>query len=169
MPRKCLKCCCGCAPLRSGEYANHTADDTSLFAGTSSRTVFHNRPGLVVPRLGHSTGTGVSSACGFSAGGSLESAIQRPYCGYFRPIQQKAAVLVESICRNHRFVDGNKRTAVVCLEILLANSGYELQPSGDEDLNDALVEIVERIATHELNSDAIEQWMRARIRKLATQ
>ena len=58
--------------------------------------------------------------------GAIESAIARPYCGYYRRIEQKGAALVHSLTLNHGFVDGNKRTAIVMLGILLFRSGYAL-------------------------------------------
>lgn len=55
----------GCIPLRSGEYANHTAGAITEPALRSSRTYVHSRPVLVLPLPGSSTGTGVSFACSF--------------------------------------------------------------------------------------------------------
>jgi death on curing protein len=54
----------------------------------------------------------------------LEAAIGRPCIGYYRPIAKKAAALVESMLRNHGFVDGNKRTTLLLLLLLLDRSGY---------------------------------------------
>src|SRR5438445_194495 len=45
----------------------------------------------------------------------IESAIGRPYTGYYPRLHQKAAALVESLVRNHGFIDGNKRTAFIIL------------------------------------------------------
>ena len=53
----------------------------------------------------------------------IESAITRPYTGYYRPIAQKAAALLQSLATNHGFVDGNKRTAVFAMNLLLGESG----------------------------------------------
>jgi death-on-curing protein len=44
---------------------------------------------------------------------SIESVIGRPYSGYHRPIANKAAALLHGVIRNHGFVDGNKRTALL--------------------------------------------------------
>jgi prophage maintenance system killer protein len=41
--------------------------------------------------------------------------MDRPYNGYYRPIEKKAAALVESMGGNHGFIDGNKRTAVILI------------------------------------------------------
>lgn len=56
----------------------------------------------------------------------VESAISRPYNGYCRPIRKKTAALIESVCRNHGFADGNKRTCLLLLVLLLDRSGYGL-------------------------------------------
>ena len=55
--------------------------------------------------------------------GAVASAVARPYSGYHRRIERKAAALVHSLVLNHGFLDGNKRTAVFMLCILLWNSG----------------------------------------------
>ena len=47
---------------------------------------------------------------------AIQSAIARPYHGYHRLIQQKAAAPVHGIVRNHGFADGNKRTALYLVE-----------------------------------------------------
>ncbi|MSO89334.1 MAG: hypothetical protein EXQ89_05135 [Rhodospirillaceae bacterium] len=45
--------------------------------------------------------------------GLIESAIARPYSGYYRSIVKKAAALLESMASNHGFADGNKRTTLI--------------------------------------------------------
>lgn len=56
----------------------------------------------------------------------LESAIGRPYTGYYPRIHHKSAALAESLARNHGFMDGNKRTAFLITELLIARSDYKL-------------------------------------------
>jgi len=94
---------------------------------------------------------------------SIQSAIERPYNGYYRQIWKKAAALFESLCRNHGFTDGNKRTAVTLLILLLERSDYDLQPLPDEDLFDAIEEFAVSVANGEMNTIEIEVWLRARI------
>ena len=43
---------------------------------------------------------------------ALESALLRPQSGYCEDVIAEAAVLLESLPQNHRFVDGNKRVAI---------------------------------------------------------
>jgi len=72
----------------------------------------------------------------------VQSAIGRPYSGYHRNIQKKAAALVESMARNHGFVDGNKRTTLLLLHMLLVRSGYALVPVPGEAINQAVEDLI---------------------------
>lgn len=54
----------------------------------------------------------------------LRSALGRPYHGYHEQIQEKAAALDEAVIVNHPFLDGNKRTAVYLVEVLLKERIY---------------------------------------------
>jgi len=96
----------------------------------------------------------------------IESALARPYSGYYRPIERKAAALVHSLTLNHGFVDGNKRTAVFVLFILLMNSGYTLDVGSPEILNDEVEDMVLAIAEHRLEFEEIVDWIRRRLVKL---
>jgi death-on-curing protein len=64
---------------------------------------------------------------------SIRAAIGRPYIGYYRSIERKAAALFESLACGHAFNDGNKRTAVLLVDLLLERSGYTLQPATDQE------------------------------------
>jgi death-on-curing protein len=99
--------------------------------------------------------------------GSVESAIARPYTGYYKKIEEKAAALVESMVRNHGFTDGNKRTALYLLNILLDRSDYRLAPLPGEDLNISVARMIEDFAKRDLNKPQLIDWLRRRIlRKL---
>ena len=54
----------------------------------------------------------------------VESAIARPYSGYYPKLHQKAAALVQSMASNHGFADGNKRTTLILTHSLITNSNY---------------------------------------------
>lgn len=62
----------------------------------------------------------------------LESAVFRPRCGYYSDVIEETAALIESLVNNHPFVDGNKRTAVVCAEVFLDSNGFTLAVDADE-------------------------------------
>ena len=96
---------------------------------------------------------------------SIKAAIARPYSGYYRPIRKKGAALVESVCLNHGFTDGNKRTAVILLGVMLDLSGYYLHPVHGEDLDDSIEGMVIAVANGEMTFDDIETWLDKRIRK----
>ena len=42
---------------------------------------------------------------------NLAGALGRPYHGYHRPIERKAAALLHGVATSHGFVDANKRSA----------------------------------------------------------
>ncbi|HEX5281764.1 MAG TPA: type II toxin-antitoxin system death-on-curing family toxin [Micropepsaceae bacterium] len=99
--------------------------------------------------------------------GALESALARPYCGYYLRIEKKAAALVQSITMNHGFVDGNKRTALMMLGILLSRSGYALVFPTTASMNQQLEAMVLAVAEHEIDFDGIAAWIKARLIKLS--
>jgi death-on-curing protein len=95
----------------------------------------------------------------------VESAIARPYSGYYRPIARKAAALVQSVATNHGFADGNKRTATILLQQLLHGSGYRLMFLPDDgDPDDAMADMVLAVVNRRLSFDEIVEWLRARVR-----
>jgi death on curing protein len=93
----------------------------------------------------------------------IESGLGRPYSGYHRSITAKAAALLESMVGNHGFVDGNKRTAWLLVELLLSRSGFRLDIPEDEKLDDFVVSV----AAGQADFAAIERWFATRLRKLA--
>jgi death-on-curing protein len=98
--------------------------------------------------------------------GLVESAIARPYNGYYRTIHQKAAALVESGARNHGFADGNKRTTLILLQTLLTKSGYDLlSASAGESIEQAVEEVILASVMGQMNFDQLCAWFEARIRK----
>ena len=100
---------------------------------------------------------------GFISRGNVESAVQRPYSGYYPTMAQKCAALTESICRNHGFTDGNKRTCLLLVYVLLDRSGYKLVAIGGEDKNTALEELIVRTAEGALTYAEILAWYRWRL------
>lgn len=68
--------------------------------------------------------------------GLLEAAIARPFQTFggddlYPTVWEKAGALLESVCNNHPFVDGNKRTALVAAAYLLHKEGIELEVPTD--------------------------------------
>lgn len=63
--------------------------------------------------------------------GLLGSALARPATAYggtevYPEIPEKAAVLLESLVKNHALFDGNKRTSAVLTQLFLEINGYVL-------------------------------------------
>ena len=96
--------------------------------------------------------------------GSIESAIARPYSGYHRAIRRKAAALVESMVGNHGFADGNKRTTLILLNLLLEKSGYRLTPSeGQASVQREVEDMILDVARKRLSFDDLVVWFGKRI------
>ena len=94
----------------------------------------------------------------------IESAIVRPYSGYYRAIRFKAAALVESMAGNHGFVDGNKRTTLILLNLLLERSGYRLTPSeGGGSIQKEVEDVILDVVGKQLSFDDLAEWFRKRI------
>jgi death-on-curing protein len=92
--------------------------------------------------------------------GLLESALARPLnlAAYHTPdCADLAAAYGYGIARNHPFLDGNKRTAFVAIELFLAMNGYELVA---EDVDCVLTMFA--LAAGELDEPALAAWVRDR-------
>lgn len=89
----------------------------------------------------------------------LESALGRPYQTfdgtdlYPSPVD-KAAAIFESIITNHPFVDGNKRTGYVLMQLILKQHNPQLIATQDEKYN-----FVIQAAQSLLTYDAIRNWI----------
>ena len=67
----------------------------------------------------------------------LLSAVGRPQASFddqdlYPDLFIKAAALMDSLIRNHPFVDGNKRTGILAAALFLRINGYRLNPSNIE-------------------------------------
>lgn len=95
--------------------------------------------------------------------GVLESAINRPYQTfdgnslYPEPID-KAAAILESIVKNHPFVDGNKRTGYVLMRLVLMEAKKDINASQDEKY-----EFVIKIASSAYDFDDIKDWLNRKV------
>jgi death-on-curing protein len=97
---------------------------------------------------------------------SILSAIARPYTEYagrrlFPSIAEKAAALTEAVAgNNHGFTDGNKRTAVICVGILLERSGYQF---ANDVSNEEVENMVLRVANSEFLLNDLKAWFQHKI------
>ncbi len=100
----------------------------------------------------HGGSTGLRDA------GLLDSALARPLnrAGYGQPdIAELAAVYALGIARNHPFIDGNKRTAFVALELFLRLNGCAFT-AGDAEA----VVMTLAMAAAELSDAEFTAWVR---------
>ncbi|MDE0205152.1 MAG: type II toxin-antitoxin system death-on-curing family toxin [Candidatus Tectomicrobia bacterium] len=89
---------------------------------------------------------------------AILSAIARPYHGYHRLIYQKAAALLHGIVSNHGFVDGNKRTALYLVELMVQRSDYEFV---EDDME--IVDTIKSVARGETSYEELAEWFRERL------
>jgi death-on-curing protein len=75
--------------------------------------------------------------------GLLQSAVARPQATFggedlYPDVVSQAAALMDSLARNHPFVDGNKRTAITSTGIFLGMNGMRLEVAQKELVRFAL-------------------------------
>ena len=67
-------------------------------------------------------------------------------------------MLVHGIVSNHGFADGNKRTALYLVELLVQRSGYDFT----ED-DEVVAETITSVARGEMNYEDLAEWFRERL------
>lgn len=106
----------------------------------------------------HGGGTGIRDA------GLLESALQRPEnkASYGEPdIAELAAAYAYGIARNHPFIDGNKRTALVASRAFLLYNGYQVTAAKEDMLKTFL-----SLASGTLTEEELASWFRSHLLKV---
>lgn len=93
--------------------------------------------------------------------GMLASAVARPQATFegrdlYPDLFSKAAALMESLVRNHPFVDGNKRVGITAAGLFLRLNGSRLAASNPEAKSFTL-----QVACSELALAQITAWFRA--------
>jgi death-on-curing protein len=104
-----------------------------------------------------------SGAEGVREAGLLSSALAHPQnlLAYARPrpdLASLAAAYAYGIARNHPFVDGNKRTALVAARTFLIVNGVDLKATQDEKYLTFL-----ELAKGSLTEEQLADWIRKRI------
>ena len=97
----------------------------------------------------HGGGTGVRDF------GLLDSALQRPQNKLAYETPDLAAAYAYGIARNHPFIDGNKRTALVVSRTFLLINGYQITAPKDDRLKTFLA-----LAEGSLSEDTLAAWFR---------
>lgn len=90
----------------------------------------------------------------------LESAVYRPKTSFdgqdlYQTIFDKAASLLQSILKNHPFVDGNKRTALTSAGVFLSLNGFRLENNHEEEVNFAV-----KVDNSNLSVEEISTWLK---------
>ncbi len=97
-------------------------------------------------------------SAGVRDAGLLASALARPInlAAYGSPdVADCAAAYGFGVARNHPFIDGNKRTAFVCVNLFLSLNDYHLDASDVECVLTMLA-----VAAGEMDEPAFASWLR---------
>lgn len=100
---------------------------------------------------------------GLRDGNLLESALAKPenLAAYGNPdAAALAAAYGYGISRNHAFIDGNKRTALVAAELFLQLNGWRLVV---DDADCVLTMLA--VATGDITEDAFANWLRTHLQE----
>ena len=107
-------------------------------------------------------------AFGIRDEGLLRSALARPQASFggqdlYPNLFEKAAALLESLVRNHPFVDGNKRVAWECFDLTLEMNGYRLGSSFEQNYR-LILQVIERTLTVQ----EVAEWLTKHAKKTKT-
>ncbi len=99
--------------------------------------------------------------------GLADSAVARQRAGFageeFYPsVEAKAASLLFGLARNHAFIDGNKRVAVLATLQFLNANGYDLDLLPVEEAYETIIQV----ASGNLSMDDLTDWIRHRMTSL---
>lgn len=99
--------------------------------------------------------------------GSAESALAAPFATYgghdFYPHPiKRAAVLASRIVRNHPLPDGNKRVALLLMDLYLEEHGWRITCTQTE-----LAKAIEALAARENSEDYFHMWLISRTERRA--
>src|SRR5581483_5588201 len=92
--------------------------------------------------------------------GLIQSAVARPQASYdgndlYQDLFDKAAALLQSLLKNHAFIDGNKRTALTSAAIFLNLNGFKLQNNHQDEVDFAV-----KVDNQNLTLEQIAQWLK---------
>jgi death-on-curing protein len=95
--------------------------------------------------------------------GLLDSALAQPQATFdgrrlHVDVVEMAAAYAFHLCRNHAFLDGNKRIAALCMGTFLALNGHETRFDEVE-----LVQVMVAVADGSLDKAGLTEWLRARV------
>lgn len=73
----------------------------------------------------------------------------------------QAAIFFFLLIKNHPFLDGNKRTAFLCLIRFLQMNGFEIQADDDQ-----LYQFTVDVANSTIDKDHMTKWIRTRTKAI---
>ncbi|MFC7292986.1 type II toxin-antitoxin system death-on-curing family toxin [Hirschia litorea] len=91
----------------------------------------------------------------------LEAAIARPQSGYYDGLISEAAAFWESMSQNHPFIDGNKRTAFMSLDLFLGLNGKTITARPNEIISF----IYARFDQKQMDFAHLKPWLEANTQK----
>lgn len=96
--------------------------------------------------------------------GLADSAVSRPQASFageefYTSIEEKAATLLYGVARNHPFIDGNKRVAVLAALQFLNVNGLDLDLTPPEEA----YKMIAGVAAGTLTLEALTTWMAGRL------
>lgn len=91
--------------------------------------------------------------------GLLDAALNRPYQTFdgqelYPTAVEKAAAILESIVKNHPFIDGNKRTGYVLARLILMEKQLDINANQEQKY-----QFVISVSTGGINFDQIKEWL----------
>lgn len=92
--------------------------------------------------------------------GLLESVLIRPQTGYYDTLSMQAAALLQSLCQNHCFIDGNKRVVFAGTAIFLRMNGYHLRVSADDGESFLIDQVIQKGIGIEDIASWLERYMK---------
>jgi len=92
--------------------------------------------------------------------GLVESAVARPQATFggeylYQSIFDKGAALLQSLLKNHPFIDGNKRTALTSAGLFLKINGWRLKNTHNEE-----IEFAVKVDNYNLTLEQISKWLK---------
>jgi death-on-curing protein len=88
----------------------------------------------------------------------IQSAIARPYSGYYQAFSDKCVAFVQSLAGNHGFTDGNKRTTLYIVDLFIRRSGFRLGGTPLQQLNIELEAIILTAAAGAFDFAEASRW-----------
>jgi death-on-curing protein len=99
--------------------------------------------------------------------GLADSAVSRPQASFageefYATIEAKAATLLFGVAKNHAFIDGNKRVALLATLQFLNLNGLDLNLSPAEDA----YKVIAGVAASTVTLDALTTWITGRLEQM---